>query len=40
MTAVLPGRSFGSMNPIAFIEAAAVTHKMVLGALEKPKRRA
>jgi hypothetical protein len=40
MTVQARGRSFGSMNPIAFIEAAAITHKMVLGAFAKPRRRA
>jgi hypothetical protein len=38
MTALGNGRSFGYMNPIAFIEAAAATRSAVLGALANPKK--
>jgi hypothetical protein len=37
MTVLGTARSFGSMNPIALIEAAAATRRMVLGALAKPQ---
>ncbi len=39
MTALGWARSFGYMNPSAFIEAAAATHRAVFGAFEDPVAR-